>query len=667
MSLRGAVVSGLCVFAASAALAVVPAPPDQVSYSGLIEDWNDPVGVLTVRIFDQASGGTLVYKQDFPGFEIPSDGRFTVTLGPTGAATDVPANPLTTSLRTALTGDLAAGTGRFVEVAVDADPPLARVQLVLVPYAMRADHATTSDVASNALDTQAVNGLDGVALEALFQVYNDDGGPVSTDPREGTGDADGDGLVNFIDSDNDNDTLSDTQEVSLGTEINLATPRITQLAPDNGPGDSVTQVTVTGTGFEAGLTAEFGTQSAPVSNVTSTSFVADVGPHPGPSFPVAVDLVVTNGNGETDFRGAAFIFGPPQAGGVTVTPLPWTLAGATLPIGIVTRGEELLAFGTQTSGQNRYVIDTVTDGNLAFNVNQALNGRSPSALSWSPSRVVHALRVLASNNRIELGRDSSGDNFISNIEGITIENPGGTPFTRSPSLVFDGSGRPGGGYLRVIGGVATARAFHDRNGDNVLGGVNEVVTIEPVGGATDALGDAAFDTSGRLAYVYYDSGAGLIRVAYDRSGDGDFDDSPGGTAELATLVATGTSACLDASFDGSGRLGVVYTQSGTTRLAYDRNGDGDFADANENLAAAPGGATGCDLGTSAVTGRLILVHNPGNDLRLLVDTNADADFLDPLEDVSLVTSTSAPLAVTTTASGLVRVLAPQGVITGPAR
>jgi hypothetical protein len=666
MALRVAV---LFVFGSAALLsagpvaAAVPAPPDVVSYSG-VANQAGPFDV-TARIYDAASGGTLVYKQTFTN--VTETGlHFTIQLGPTGDATDTPANPLTTSLRTALTGDLAAGSGRFVEVTLDTDPPLARVQLVLVPYAMRADHATTSDVASNALDTQAVNGLDGVALEALFQVYNDDGGPVSTDPREGTGDADGDGLVNFIDSDNDNDTLSDTQEVTLGTELNLATPRVADLTPDSAPGDVVTPVTVTGTGFEPGLTAQFGTQNAAVSSVTPTSFVADVGPHPGPSFPVAVDVTVTNPNGESHAAGATFVFGPPD-GGATVTPLPWSLAGPTMPVGIVTQGEELLAYGTQNAGQNRYVIDTITDGNLAFNVNQALNGRVPSAVSWSPGRVVHALRVLASNNRIELGRDTSGDNFITNTEAVTIEIPGGTPFARSPSLVFDGSGRPGGAYLRVVGGVATARAFHDRNGDNLLTGPNEVVTIEPVGGATDALGEAAFDASGRLAYVYYDAGAGLVRVAHDRSGDGDFDDSPGGVPELGTLTAIGTPACLDASFDGSGRLGVVYALGGSTTLAYDRNGDADFLDANESLALAPTGVTGCDLGTSALSGRLVLVHNPGNDLRLLVDLNDDADFLDPFEDVSLVSPASAPFAVTTTASGIVRVLAPQGVITGPAR
>jgi hypothetical protein len=664
MALRLAVLSLVCLFAGSAALAAVPAPPDVVSYSG-VANQAGPFDV-TARIYDAASGGTLVYKQTITNVS-ETGFHFTVQLGPTGAATDSPANPLTTSLRTALTGDLAAGAGRFVEITLDADPPLARVQLVLVPYAMRADHATTADVAAQSLDTQAVNGLDGAALEALYQVYNDDGGPPSTDPREGTGDADGDGLANFVDADNDDDTLTDSQELTLGTELNLVTPRIVSLVPDNASGDVVTQVTVSGTGFAPGLTAQFGAQNASVSSVTPTSFVADVGPHPGPSFPVAVDLTVTNANGELDALGAAFVFLPPAAGGVTVTPLPWTLAGPSLPIGIVTRGEEVLAFGTQASGQNRYVIDTITDGNLAFNVNQSLNGRVPSAVSWSPSRVLHALRVLASNNKIELGRDTSGDNFITNIEAIAIETPGGTPFTRSPSLVFDGSGRPGGAYLRVVSGVATARAFHDRNGDGVLTGVNEAVTIEPVGGATDALGDAGFDASGRLAYVYYDSGNARIRVAHDRSGDGDFADSPGGVAELSTLVSIATPACLDASFDGSGRLGVVYAVGGTTTLAYDRNDDGDFADANESLALLSSGATGCDVGTSAASGRLVIVHNPANNLRMLVDMNEDADFVDSLEDVSLANPTSAPFAVTTTASGLVRVVAPQGVIAGPAR
>ena len=66
-------------------------------------------------------------------------------------------------------------------------------------------------------------------------------------------------------------------------------------------------------------------------------------------------------------------------------------------------------------------------------------------------------------------------------------------------------------------------------------------------------------------------------------------------------------------------------------------------------------------------GRLVIVHNPATDLRLLVDMNDDGDFADPAEEVGVGTPFSAPLAVTTTASGAVRVLAAEGVVSGPVR
>jgi hypothetical protein len=107
---------------------------------------------LTLRVYDSASGGTLLYKQSFVG--VPLDaGVFTVTLGPTGSATDTPANPLTTDLTTALAGDL-SGTGpsRFLQVTVGSEAPLARTQILSAPYAMRAESAESADVATTALD-----------------------------------------------------------------------------------------------------------------------------------------------------------------------------------------------------------------------------------------------------------------------------------------------------------------------------------------------------------------------------------------------------------------------------------------------------------------------------------------------------------------------------------
>jgi hypothetical protein len=650
--------------------AAVPLPPDQVAYSGVLVDGGGvplagPVD-LTARIYDTASAGTLVYKQSFTGVAL-SDGHFTLHLGPTGAATDSPTDPLTTSLRTALTGDLAAAAGRFVEISVNTNPPLARVQLVLVPYAMRADHATTADVATNALDTQAVGGLDSVAVQRMFHYLDVDGGnPPSDDPSEGVADTDGDGLYNFEDPDNDDDAITDQAELGNGTDINLATPTIAAVTPNSGEGDEVTPVSVTGTGFVSGLTAQFGSQVVSVMNVTSTSFEAGVGPQAGP-YPVSVDLTVTNANGQFDALGAAFTFVAP--GGIAPIPLPFTLAPASKPVGIVAQGDELLVFGSQGGAQNRGAVDTIIDGTIAFDRNVLLNNSiGVSAISWNASRVLYALRGHGASDQVQLMRDNDGDQFFATAEATVIESPGANPQTRSPALLFDASGRPGGGYLRLLGSGSTAMAFHDRDGNGSFGGVNEVVTIEAVGGSTDHLGDAVFDPSGRLAYVYYDSGNALVRVAHDRSADGDFDDSPSGVPELATAASIATPACLDASFDGSGRLGVLYVLGGNPTLLYDRNGDADFADANETQALPGSGtSTGCDLGTSALTGRLVIVHNPGNELRLLVDMNDDGDFADGVEEAALGSPITAPLGVTTIPSGAVRVLAPQGVAIGPVR
>ena len=50
---------------APASFAVVPAPPDQVAFSS-IASAAGPYDV-TARIYDAASGGTLLYKQTFTG------------------------------------------------------------------------------------------------------------------------------------------------------------------------------------------------------------------------------------------------------------------------------------------------------------------------------------------------------------------------------------------------------------------------------------------------------------------------------------------------------------------------------------------------------------------------------------------------------------------------
>lgn len=152
--MRPALLLLACVLSASLAAAAPPSLPQTQSYQGvLLDSSGDPqTGSvdLTVRIYDAISAGTLLYKQSFLGVALV-DGIFSVVLGPSGLATDAPANPLTTSFETALSGDLpATGASRFLEVTVGASGALPRTQLLAVPYAFQARRAESADVAAQA-------------------------------------------------------------------------------------------------------------------------------------------------------------------------------------------------------------------------------------------------------------------------------------------------------------------------------------------------------------------------------------------------------------------------------------------------------------------------------------------------------------------------------------
>jgi hypothetical protein len=118
-----------------------PALPATVPYQGvLLDSGGQPrTGTvdLTLRVYDAITGGTLLYKQAIPSVPL-TDGVFSVTLGPTGSATDSPANPLTTSLADALAGDLGpTSPTRFLEITVGNTGALARTQLLSVPSERR--------------------------------------------------------------------------------------------------------------------------------------------------------------------------------------------------------------------------------------------------------------------------------------------------------------------------------------------------------------------------------------------------------------------------------------------------------------------------------------------------------------------------------------------------
>jgi hypothetical protein len=591
---------------AGSASAAPPVLPATMSYQGVLLDANgDPQTGnvdLTIRIYDALTGGTLLYKQVFTGVAL-TDGVFSVQLGPAGSATDSPTNPLTTSFEDALGGDLAAtGPSRFLGVTVGASGPLPRTQIASVPYALRSSRAASADQADVATDTDAVGGLPSEVLTEIWDnVSFDGGGPANGDPSEGLQDTDGDGLANFVDSDNDNDTIGDSTDPG----INLVTP-ILGVQPATFIWSAGPVLQATGSNFEPGMSATFGGDPVTPLNVTATSFDVDLGVEPKGTHVV----VVTRLNGQT--------------GSTTVN---------------VTADS---SHGTNTVATTRLTLDSnqaqtvfISGGTAKFDsdgdgdVEVLLGGGSAKAVAYTSADQHACLRDAAPNGPtgIVFFIDSNGSNTFLSNEGVVLQ-PSGT--VSAGTIDFGPSDERVAAYLRTDAGTTTAVVGHDRDANGDFLGTNEVVPIETLLLPAAPVADMAIDGSGHVAFAWYDGAAGgRVRLAWDRSGDGDFDDTVGANPELSTLLGVG-SICLGLAFDSNGVLSIVHGAFGSPpTLLRDLDGDGDFGDAGEALALGTGSAGGCDAAARAAG--LSVVHTEGGNVFLLVDRNGDDDFGDAAE------------------------------------
>lgn len=227
---------------------------------------------LDFALFPGLTGGTAVWSESHLGVSVV-DGVYSVALGET--------TPIDVSI-------LEAGPV-FLEIRVEGETLVPRQQLLSVPYARVAERA------------QNVGGVQTLFLEQMIEQYDFDGGlPANTDPSEGTGDADGDGVANFLDADNDADGLGDAQEVAAGSSINLRTPRLERVTPNS----VVTYVPVTllveGTHLETIQSARFGPQSATPTDVTPTSFRITVTPDTlSASLPVVIATLANGQEGQS--------------------------------------------------------------------------------------------------------------------------------------------------------------------------------------------------------------------------------------------------------------------------------------------------------------------------------------------------------------------------------
>jgi hypothetical protein len=571
-----------------------------------------------------------------------------VQLGPTGDASDSPANPLTTSLATALAGDAGpSAPARFLEITVGSEGALSRTQIVSSAYALRATSAQSADTAATATTAQnatQVGGLPSAVVTELWEHFAADGGePPNTDVREGLGDVDGDGVANFVDPDNDGDGIGDPVEVAQGHDMNLVTPSITGFVPSELFRIASGPVTVNGMGFQPGLTVGFGSQNPTPAGVTATSFQVTVGPQPAGAKTVTVTL--PNGQFNTS---TAFSFVDTLSHSVN-------MGDSQASLDVLLGGGRLLLGGVQ-----EYAVG----GGAGTEFPLSSHGAGGQiGLAFDPADRVAGVRcrTLAANScSVELLVDADEGGDLEDETGVAIETIGATATLLAADLRYDPAGRAVAAYLKRTT-PTEAIVAHDRNADGDFGDANEKVLVQTsVGGNTPIHAALAVDSTGRVGYAFHSQTLGAIRVAWDRSGDGDYADTVGANPELFSVPApVGTFPnCLSATFDGSDRLAVVYAAIGgaETLLLRDLNADGDVSDAGESLTLAAGAASACDL-FHAPGQPLAVVHNGTGPLVLGLDQNGDGDFGDAGETTSYPAGGSAPEAHVALDGGSIGVVA----------
>ena len=653
------------------------AVPGAMSYQGVLLDdlgapQTGPVD-LVVRIYDQAAGGTLLYKQEFLGTAL-ADGTFSLVVGPAGAATDVPTDPLTTSLADVFSGDLVSGPDRFFELTVAGDPALGRMQILSSPLSIRSESSATADTADSATSAQTVVAIDGVDPAFVGQLYQhgnfDGAGPPNDDPSEGLADPDGDGLANFIDPDNDDDGLDDAADLAAGGDINLVTPTIASISPTGAFTVENLAVTITGTNFEPGIGVTFGSETPVPSNLTATSMDVQVGPQAEGSVDVTVQRL--NGESATAVNGFTWSLIMPS-----ITFLDPTSAVFLQTLDVTIHGTDFEPGMSVTFGSESPVPTNVTANSLDVQVGPQpvgpvdvtvtrLNGASDTltnGFNWIalvglghgvPSPRVETFAVRSDKETV-LGQgidnyqvSNNGNpipNFLVNVNGV-----GETDWTFGPT------GNLRGVKCVVNGTDCAVLATADTTGNDLT---NLQFPVESITASTQASllsADVAVNASDQrlLAYVRGRQDASLeadVVVARDYNGDDDWDDAN----ELIALETGLADATVRGAITSTGRPVVMWDRdpsgSGEIRLAADLNGDGDFADnvgGSDETQSVAGPGVACYDVTVDGTDRTAMVYqvtgNPG--ITFQYDLNGDGDFGDAGETQNFSDGAASLCAIT---------------------
>ena len=397
-SLRGA----FCGFALACAIASMAtgawaSVPGEVNYQGLLlDDQGSPIDgsvALVFALFDDLAAGTQLWSESHPSVAV-SQGIYEVALGSL-----VP-----------IDASLLAGGEVYLEISVDGDTLSPRQRLLAVPYAVRAAVAESVEAEGT------IDGVPATYLSQMFLHTNFDGGPPNDDPLEGFIDSDGDSIANFIDPDNDDDGISDTDEIASGSHINLVTPRITSRSPSSGSAFTTTTVSIVGVFFDPAMSVAFGTENPVPYDVTSTSLKVDVGPQ---SAGVAA-ITLTHPNSET--ATSSFNFVCPTLTGTRSSkvfvgvPTSVEVTGTNLAAGLsASLGPYPLTPTNLTPGSFDVVVDVPALGTYALTIDYPNGCSAVLANAVQVVPIVHRVFVTSTTHTGALGGLAGADAICQNL------------------------------------------------------------------------------------------------------------------------------------------------------------------------------------------------------------------------------------------------------------
>ena len=324
------------------------------------------------------------------------------------------------------------------------------------------------------------------------------------------------------------DGQSGTRASAFTDAASAAPPTISGLTPTSGTIAGATRVTISGTGFASGAAVTFGGAAATsVSVITSRTISARTPAHAaGP-----VDVAITNRDGQSATRTAAFTFLAAAPAVSSVSPSTGSTAGGTL---LTLSGSGFLAGATVSVGGSAATAVSVVSAS--------------TITATTPPHAAGVVSIVVTNVDGRSGTRSSAFTYVSPAAPPTIANlsPTSGSTAGGTRVTIAGSGFASGATVTIGGTTATSVSVTNAASISVTtpahtAGVGDVVVRNPDGQQATATNAFTFVSP---------TSAPTVTSASPSRGT-----ATGGT--LGTISGTGFAAGATVTIGGTSATGVV--------------------------------------------------------------------------------------------------------------